>query len=285
VSEEYQRGISKVDRYGWSMEDKPGEMRMLDKHLLRIDPAYQRNANDIKIREMAGNWSWIGCGVITVAERPIGQHRSTYFVVDGQHRVLAAMKRADISDLPCIVFRVLRVAEEAGAFLRTNTLRKPITAIERFNAMITSGDQQAIKVKSIIDATGLDLRKTCNAPKQIKCLRTLLVLLGVMGEEDFRLLMETCSAISTTEHVKDCVVQGLAYIHRYTERGLRDERLLKRIHDVGDAALSAGAVKSAAYFSRGHAKTWAVGMIEVINHRLHNKFELATQAMRYERGW
>jgi hypothetical protein len=261
------------------MEDKRGEMRMLDKNLLRIDPAYQRDANAIKVRELASHWSWIGCGVITVGERA-ASGRSEYYVVDGQHRVLAAMKRADISELPCVVFRALQVSEEAKAFLRTNTLRKTITAIERFNALITSGDQQAIKVKAIIDANGLHLRKTCSAPKQIKCLRTLLLLLDAMGEEDFRLLMETCSAISTTEAVKDCVVQGLAYIHRFTERGLRDERLLKRIHDVGDAALSAGAAKSAAYFSGGHAKTWAIGIIEVINYRLHNKFELATQPMR-----
>lgn len=91
-------GLDKVQRYGWTMQDKQGEQRQINKNLLLVNDDYQRTASASKILEIASEWSWIGCGVIIVAKRD-----GSYWVIDGQHRVLAAKRRSDIKEMPCLV--------------------------------------------------------------------------------------------------------------------------------------------------------------------------------------
>jgi hypothetical protein len=91
--------LSKVERYGWEMKDEPGELMHVDKKRLRIDHEYQRSANEVKVTEITKRFSWLALGAIVVVRRG-----DAYYVVDGQHRVMAAMRRTDIATLPCVVF-------------------------------------------------------------------------------------------------------------------------------------------------------------------------------------
>ena len=104
--------ITKVERYNWKMQDSPGALRMVKKGDLQVDHTYQRNANEMKLIAIAKDWSWIACGAIVVADR-----EGVLFVVDGQHRVLAARKRSDIAELPCLVFKTHEAKQEAKGFL------------------------------------------------------------------------------------------------------------------------------------------------------------------------
>ena len=79
----------KIERYDWKLLDQPGELRMLNKKVLRVDEQYQREATEPKVKEIARAWSWLACGALLVAERD-----GVYFVFDGQHRALAALRRS-----------------------------------------------------------------------------------------------------------------------------------------------------------------------------------------------
>jgi hypothetical protein len=131
--------LTKIERYGWKLYDQPGELKLINKRKLNVDHVYQRDASRSRIRSIASDWSYVACGAIIVADR-MGQ----YFVIDGQHRVLAANSRADIELLPCIVFKSVGVQKEAGGWIKVNTRRRQPCSIDQFKAMIVSGDEDAI---------------------------------------------------------------------------------------------------------------------------------------------
>ena len=130
--------MTKIERYGWVVKDTPGVMMLIDKQELRVNHEYQRQLIASKVSDMSACWSWVACGTITVGIRD-----RVAWVLDGQHRVAAAMRRADITNLPCIVFDLDSVADEAKGFLSTNRLRGQMTSVDHFRAELVAGNAVA----------------------------------------------------------------------------------------------------------------------------------------------
>lgn len=138
---------------------------------LDVDPAYQRSiangASRALIRRIAREWDWRLCQPLVVAQRPGGG----LFVVDGQHRHAAAVLRGDIYDLPCVVLPYANASEEASHFVALNKARRPLSAMDLFNAAIASGDKDALSVMLLIEGAGLSLATNNNIqswkPRQI----------------------------------------------------------------------------------------------------------------------
>jgi hypothetical protein len=123
---------------------------------LLIDPVYQRQidgqASQALIRKIAENWDWSLCQPLVVSDRDgAGQ----LFVIDGQHRLAAALLRGDIGQLPCVVVNYPDAASEAGGFVALNQLRRPLNGIEVFRAAIASGDAEAMAIRDAVEAAGL----------------------------------------------------------------------------------------------------------------------------------
>lgn len=260
--------VSKVQKYKWEMQDSPGVLKMIDKSELRIDHTYQREAIQSKVIEFASNWSWIACGVIIVAIRD-----GEYWVIDGQHRVIAANRRADIIDLPCILFKTESVKQEAVGFLSGNSNRKPITAISKFKALTVSEDEAACFVQAVFDDLGLVPRATAMKPGEIKMV-ALCIKHASENKEKFRSILTLCSELSRDEIIKEKLFSGLWYIDDRLEGGIFSERFLKRIRQIGGMRLVDAATRAAAYFKRGGAGVWADGMIDEINKGLQKKFSI-----------
>ncbi len=145
------KNTTKVEQYGWSIVDEIGELMWLSKAILNVDPAYQREKVKLnRILSISRAWSWVACGTLIVAKRTDGK----YFVIDGQHRKLAADKRADILNLPCMVFDAVDIPDEASAFLRVNIARSPVGALGKFKSEIIAGDKVAAKVTSMVTESG-----------------------------------------------------------------------------------------------------------------------------------
>lgn len=262
--------ITKVERYNWKMQDSPGALRMVKKGDLQVDHTYQRNANEMKLIAIAKDWSWIACGAIVVADR-----EGVLFVVDGQHRVLAARKRSDIAELPCLVFKTHEAKQEAKGFLAAQTQRKPVTSVEKFRALVVVEDPAALVVQELLDQTG----KTPGngmSPGSVKCVGILLR----WANDDAATLCAVWPlivAVSANEPLHQRIVEGLMYIAKRMPSGssLMDKEWQKRVLKVGATGLLDGAAKAGAYYATGGAKVWAAGMVEAINRGHRNRLELA----------
>jgi hypothetical protein len=168
-------GMDKIKRYGWKMRNSPGEFHWIPKADLSIDHTYQRNKLNVKrIEDMARNWDWIACGALVVSLR----EDNAWFVMDGQNRKLAADKRSDIKELPCLVFEADGVRDEALGFLAINTGKVGVSGLDRFKAMVRAGDKAAVGLRDVLATTGHKAGSSSSS-KTVACVITLLRLYKV----------------------------------------------------------------------------------------------------------
>jgi hypothetical protein len=129
---------------------------------LLIDDSYQRSieaeSSQALIRRIAANWDWGLCQPLFVARRADGG----LYVVDGQHRLAAAVMRADIAQLPCVVSHFDSADREAAAFVQLNQQRRPLGALDLFKAALASGDPTATLIKQCLEDAGLELANSTN---------------------------------------------------------------------------------------------------------------------------
>jgi hypothetical protein len=259
--------VSKITRYGWILRDRPGEFMLIDKHELKVDHAYQRDKVVInKVRDIQANWSWAGCGCILVAMRPDG----SFWVFDGQHRVLAARNRADISELPCLVFECDDVTQEAAGFLVCNGERKPVTAAAKFKALVLTGDKAAVAVQEIFDRLGVTLVEQPARAGEIKCIAKCLYL----AESDrglFERCLEAAVELCGESPVTKDILEGLSWIHR--KHGLlSDPRFIRRLCSVSVAEIMTSIAKFAAAEGKRGERVCGTAILKLVNKGLRNKF-------------
>jgi len=270
VSTHTQHGIDKVTRYGWKTTDKPGDMKMLHKDVLQIHPAYQREVLPNKVKEITAAWSWLSLGALVIGERG-----GEYWVIDGQHRAIAAKRRSDITLLPCIVFQTSDVKAEAQGFLDLNTGRKPVTAIAKQKAKVAAGDETAAYVQHLCDVLELQIKASAKSAGQIKCISWCTN----RCEEDkdtFTKVLTLGAELSKTDGVPiaERLLDGLWLLNRRAGEGLNDKRLVNRIREKGARKLIEAANRAASAYAGGGARIWAQGMIEEINKGLQRKFSM-----------
>ena len=265
-------GVSKRVHFGWTLADAPGEFAMLPKNKLHVDPSYQRKPKEAKVNELASKWSWIACGAITVALR----QDCEWYVMDGWHRVLAARKRDDIRDLPCLVFVVENKPQEAQGFLNTNTNRRPPGAVDKLNAQLTTGDKAALVVKELADASGRSV-SAASGPSNFGAVGIAMRLVED-DEETFRhiwpIVVELCAGHSIHQNL----LMGMWHLQRSTEEDLMSARWKKRILETGYMAIRTSISETAAYFGAGKSyKVCAIGIAKAINKGLRKPLQHSVQ--------
>jgi hypothetical protein len=264
------KGLDKVKRYGWTVQDEPGEQRMLHKDTLQIHPAYQRDLVAQKVTEISSAWSWIALGALVVGERG-----GEFWVIDGQHRAAAAKRRSDITHLPCVVFKTSDVKQEARGFLTIQTMRKPVTAVAKQKAMVTAGDEVAAYVQEQCEALNLQIKGSTNSAGQIKCVAWCLKRAGE-DKEVFRLVLSMAAELSAQDNmpVAERLLEGLWLLNAKCGEGVADKRPTKRLREKGARALLDAANRAAAYYASGGGKVWAQGMLAELNKGLQRKFTM-----------
>ena len=262
--------MDKITRYGWTLQDAPGSFKYISKNSLLVPIEYQRTQIERKVLDISSKWSWFGCGVIIVAYRD-GLH----WVVDGQHRVAAALRRSDIKELPCMVFDSSDIASEAQAFVIVNVGRKPVTAIDKLRALSVSENEDAAFLTSTLDSLNLRLAKTATKGLDIKCVSACQKMIGV-SRLRFVAAITLAAKLSLQDNtpVNERVLSALFYLDGNLPYGLDTPRFKERVLQMGNVALLESAVRAAAYYAGGGYKIWAEGMLALLNKGLRNHFVL-----------
>ena len=260
--------ISKIDRYKWTVQDKAGELRYLNKHVLKISEEYQRTALEGKVAAIRGAWSWIACGVIIVGERGGG-----FWVIDGQHRVAAASSRADIQTLPCIVFQTADVATEARGFLNANTSRKAITSLDKFRASLAAQDEVAIYANGVFERMQV---VPTNSTSGIRALKALgwAMRRATEDRDSFERTLQINAQLCFDCPMHERLLEGFWHLVTHMSADTFSKRVVPRAKAIGHARLLDSANRAAAYYARGGAKVFADGILGEMNKGLHHKIVL-----------
>jgi hypothetical protein len=268
INETSAKGADKIKLYGWKIADAPGQLRTIDKALLQVDETYQRDVKDrdVKVYAMASQWSWVACGVLI-----IGHRNGTFFVIDGQNRLRAALKRSDIRELPCIVFETSNTKQEAEGFLRANKHRKPMTAIQAFKASVTAGDEVAIFVAELVAKRGCVVRAN-----QAGSFAAPGVLMQIASHDRDRATraFNLAADICLPDIIHSEIIRGLAFLDaRLASGNISEARIRSRLCQIGRSEIlrSIAAAKASRRVSGDRVR--AEGILNALNHKLRNKIE------------
>lgn len=144
---------------------KKGTMPVLQwmpPHMLAVDPSYQRSIDNPQSQKLIGkigrDWDWDLCQPLVVSRRPDG----TQWIVDGQHRLAAAVLRGDIEQLPCFICNYPDAATEAQRFVDFNRNRKALKPLDLWKAAVAAEEPETMEIVSALAASGLFIHNTSN---------------------------------------------------------------------------------------------------------------------------
>lgn len=152
---------------------------------LAFDGRYQRGIIPAKIKQLIRDWELNDVGIITVSIRG-----GKAYVIDGQHRVRAAMELGlGNTKVLCDVYRGLTIEEEARKFLSLNNANK-ITAVDRYKAGLVAQDRACIGVRDTLAKHGLGI-SSARSDGYVRCVTEVFRLYDNAPE----LLDEVCAAL------------------------------------------------------------------------------------------
>jgi hypothetical protein len=122
--------------------------------MLRVDISYQRDKIQPFINALSKNYNPNFAGTILVVKRSDGY----YYIVDGQHRFLAAVL-AGYTEMPCQIIDLPNVADEALAFLDINNFRRSVNNFIKLKAGVTGQQPVQTDIYNAINGAGLTLVK------------------------------------------------------------------------------------------------------------------------------
>lgn len=264
--------VSKSERYGWSDPGKPGHFCMIHKDQIIIpEGSYQRAAaggdSDAKVLRIAASFSWVAFQVVAVVFRG-----GVYCAIDAGHRVRAARRRDDVDMLPCMVYELDSIKDEAKAFDVTNSNRKPMGAIDRHRAHLVQDDQIAIKAEKYAAIAGRHISKNASSGT-ISCVNDLKKCIKEDEkalERVWPVVIELCEG----HKMVHSILLGLFYIDRMASESPASGRITKKIMSIGYEGMARSAQEGAAYHGHRSAKTFADGMIKAINKGFQKKLEI-----------
>ena len=251
------------------------EMLWIDKHSLQIDTKnYQRDElSKSKTQELVNNFKWAAFGALYVAQRDDGSLQ----VFEGGHRLRAALQRPDITEVPCLVYRIHQLSEEADSFKKVNENRSPVKAHDRWKAGIVAKNRYDLKAKMILDHHGIEATKNpsrrTNQFNSIGCLVWLVRDWPDCAFEVFNAAVLICKP--EDKPIKDKILRGLCWLQRNGVDVCDPKKpLLKRLIFAGIPTIEKSIRSAVALADRGGEKSFGKGILDVINKGKHRKIPM-----------
>lgn len=253
-----------AEMYKWKVKDVPGIFEWIALDRLHVDQVYQRTEIKRKrVADIAASWSWAACGAICVARREDG----TLWVFDGQHRALAARKRGDITELPCLIFPAISIDQEADAYIRANTNRGPMRFVEKFKAMLVTGDPVAVQVQEMLDEFGY-IASSQRGEGRVSCLAALYRAME-RNPKACRRSFELCVELYDGGSMVDQVVAALNYLDMHLQKQM-DSTIAaatyrKKLLEIGAVEVERSIQQAIGYHGKSGEKVWADGIVRLLN--------------------
>jgi hypothetical protein len=263
------RPIDKIAKFGWLSRNEPGKLEYVAKASLQVDSTYQRALNELKRRRIASNFNWAAFGVLIVARRTDG----SLWVIDGQHRLMAAQSRSDVQQVPVIIFEFGgNVKDEATDFLIANKDRKPLTGVDSFKAMVVSGDPIALEVQGMVHGAGRIVSDSSITGPKVRCVKAMYNCMLSDADAMRRVWPLIVELVGDLE-IDNRLVMGMHWLESHMidpeggERSLLETETRRKLIAAGYSAILRCIGDAAAYYHRGGQLVFARGVLKVVNHK------------------
>jgi hypothetical protein len=160
--------------------------------ILRIE-AYQESRLDmLRAQSYANNYNPSAIGSVIVSHR-----NNNYYIVDGQHRVVATRLRGNPNTIMCEIIEGLTIEQECDLFLELNKNRKPIDYITRFKARVMSKEKKACDIYNMLESFGLEISKSKSKTSHSKIL-AISTLDEIYKSSGYNMLYKVLELITNT---------------------------------------------------------------------------------------
>lgn len=242
----------------------------IPKTMIFVDHSYQREKISIDtVRSIKVNWNWLSFGAMVIADR-----EGVYYVVDGQHRLLAARSIQDISVLPCVVYKSSSIIDEAKSFLGANSFRNPVKAVDKYKAMIVAENELALTADRMLSDLGITIMARPESYGQTGIITGILRRTQtdpIICEKALRLALKITEEENTP--ITTIVFEGLCSLAKSLDgEGLDCNRFQSRITEIGSKTLCRAAKNMALSLENGGPRSWGLGILGAVNKGLKTRY-------------
>lgn len=239
---------------------------------------YQRGLNLNHVNFLAEHWSSRECDPIKVSRRSDG----SLWVIDGQHRVRAAMK-AKVKDLLAHVIEGLTYQEEADLFYRAQVGRLGMRPLDEWNASLEAEHPDTVEITRIVESLGGRVNKSQNTEKGINAPKTLWKMYDAAGPD---YVYETMRAIADAwpdaklggPASEAPMLMGVFYmVTVYDNHEWKHDRLVKRLSKTTPQEIAA---RATAYRGTGKKRdvSYYLAILDTYNKGLAEKLKLPARS-------
>ena len=258
--------ITRLRKQGFTVRGGMGTFMLIPKQDLSIDHSYQRGLIASRVQKLAKDWDWMACGALIVVLRPDG----TFWVPAGQHRHAASLLLDWITELPCLVWEVDSVPQEAGVFLRSADVHH-VPAVQQFKALLMTGDKDALVVNELIESVG---RVPANhaSGATVTCLQACINSVRT-DEEAMRRVWPLIAEICKGDTLSGQIVRAVFYVETHLPAGvsLTDARWRRRVRGLTLKDFTDAMNAAAGHLGNRHTKSLAEGIVRAIDKKAKHK--------------
>lgn len=253
-------GMLKREKYRWADTTTEGAFAWIDKHDLRIDYEYQREeVSEAKVATIAREFNWRLFGALSVARRPDGD----LAVFDGGHRLRGAMKRDDVQSVPCMVFDVVAIKDEAQTFLDKNTLTNSVSAYHKHRAGVKAERPESIAAREILAKHGYAPSRVSGTQFTTKAIA--LVERIVATDSDLAdAVVGVAAEVAGGEQMSASLVRALFEAARKAPEVLSPHNA-KKLMDAGQEVLTVEMNRHKNLVSKGGGRVEAEALVKYLN--------------------
>lgn len=254
--------------------------------LLKVDRSYQRTPNQTLVDELASDWDIIAAEMILVSdrgERDWGDEEpeweGRYFIVSGQHRVMAARKRG----LTKIHARVIDLSEEEfpaklEAYYRRKANRRiQDRAIDVFKTRIVEGDPDALAIEKILRRFGVEINFVPDNNSGINSISAVEQLYqrdqGATLIETLELIQKVYGEIKPQTAGAD-MMKGISWFVSQHSLDVDSGRLVERMQTLTPSQLKGRAAQMKATMGKSTWMNVYIVLVDLYNEKLTPRNQL-----------
>ena len=254
--------VDKVERYDWVKPDDNGRQCKVAVDELKVDHAYQRpEVSDKNTLAIARGFNWVAFNSIVVMERANGDK----YVVDGQQRLLAALRRGDIREVPCVLFKSDGREHEARAFISLNVRRVNVPAVAKFNASVRAALNPEKPIADWLATIGLTVTESGKDMKGVD-FPTALIRSWKLDMDNCKKAIAIQRDVNGTEPLHSVCHKGICWL---LHNGIDVEEHADKLKRLGGRSAMLRSVKTLEIETGAKAseRGCGIGVLRLINHK------------------
>jgi hypothetical protein len=259
----------KREKFNWAKSCGEGTFMMVPKEQLNIDEeSYQREqVSKSKVLAIARDWDWKLFGAISVVMRS----DDSFWVYDGGHRTRAAFFRDDIKSLPCMVFAVSDISEEAKAFVGANTMKSNVSSYHVFKAALAAGEPTAAAVDALMSKYGYRVSQNGTKPTDFRCVHTITKYIKRNAELTEKVFCLLADVSGGDEQISGTAFSAMYFLASQVDEDVFSAAWRKRMMAQSIAGIDHAIRRESHIVGKGGERVAGKALLDLVNKGLRRR--------------